>query len=209
MRPHYSIVTGPASEPLTFAQASEHVRIDSTDDQTYVEALIPVAREYVDQVTGRVSITSTWKVVAPSFRALVTGDDTRGEIDWRNPWAIPLLRTPLSSVTHIKYYPPDTETQTTISSADYRVITGTEPGMVQFLESPPNVEDRPDAVEIQFVAGHAASTDMLPQHLHAIKMLVAHLYENRIPASFGSVASEIPMSTRAMLENIKVKGWVS
>lgn len=209
MRPHYSLVTASATEPLTIEQASEHVRIDSNDDLVYLESLIGVAREYVEAVTGKVSTLATYKLVAPSWHSLINGDDNRLTIPARNIYSIPVYRTPLVSVTSIKYYPPNTESQTTISASDYRVITTTEPGIIQFKESPPSVEDRPDAIEIVFVAGYADSCNTPPGLKHAQKMLVAHWYEQRVPVSTGGSVNEIPFTLKTLIENQKVGGWIA
>jgi uncharacterized phiE125 gp8 family phage protein len=208
MRPHYSIVSAAQTEPLTLEQASEHVRIDSTDDLAYLNSLVSVAREYVDSVTGRVSIQTTFKVVAPSWHALINGYDELINIPQRNLYSIPIFRAPLVSVSNVKYYPADTETLTTVSSSDYRVITLTEIGMIQFKETPPEHEDRPDAVQIEFIAGYSDSCNVPPILAHAQKMLVAHLYENRVPAAFASV-SEIPFTLKTLIENQKIGGWIA
>ena len=208
MRPHYSVVTAAVSEPLTLDQATDHVRIDSNDDLAYLNSLVSVAREYVDGVTGKVSVQTTFKVVAPSWHALINGYDEALVIPQRNIYSIPIFRAPLVSVSSVKYYPPSTETLTTVTSTDYRVITGTEIGYVQFKETPPEHEDRPDAVQIEFIAGYSAPCNVPPILAHAQKMLVAHLYENRLPAAFASV-SEIPFTLKAMIENQKIGGWIA
>jgi len=209
MRPHYSVVTSAQTEPLTLEQATEHVRIDSTDDLAYLNSLVSVAREYVDSVTGKVSVQTTFKVVAPSWHALINGYDELIHIPQRNLYSIPIFRAPLVSVTSVKYYPPDTETLTTVSASDYRVITLTEIGFVQFKETPPEHEDRPDAVQIEFVAGYSDSSNTPAVLAHAQKMLVSHLYDMRAPIVNGSVSAEIPYSLKAMLENQKIGGWIS
>lgn len=208
MHPHYSIVTSATSEPLTLDQATDHVRIDSTDDLAYLNSLVSVAREYIDSITGRVSVSTTFKVVAPSWHALINGYDEALIIPQRNIYSIPVFRAPLVSVSSVKYYAPDSEDLTTVTSTDYRVIIGTEIGYVQFKETPPTHEDRPDAVQIEFVAGYSAPCNVPPILAHAQKMVVAHLYENRMPAAFSSV-SEIPYTLKAMIENQKIGGWIS
>lgn len=209
MRPHYSLVTAGQVEPLTIEQATEHVRIDSNDDLAYLQALIAVAREYVESVTGIVGLKSTWKVVAPSWHALIHGDDSKLSIPSRNVYAIPLFRAPLVSVSSIKYYTNGSESQTTITASDYRVITDTTPGMVQFIDSPPNVEDRPDAIEITFIAGYADQCSAPAIWRHAQKLIVAHLYENRVPVNIGNIVNELPFTLKTMLEQQKIGGWVA
>jgi len=197
MRPHYTLVTPPEAEPVTLELASEHLRVDSDDDVAYIEGLLAVAREYVDSVTGRVCGESAWKLIAPTWCSLTGGYS----VD-----TFSLYRTPLVSVESIKYYAPGSATLTTISSGDYLVIIGSEPGMVKITSALPAVDDRPDAIQIEFTAGYTTA-ELAPAVLkHAVKMLVAHLYEQRLPVAFASCES-IPFTLDNFISNQKVGGW--
>lgn len=196
MRPHYSISVPPLIEPLTYAQAADHLRVDSDDDIAYIEGLISVAREYVEDVTGRVSSLSQWLCVAASWADLAEPMD----VD-----IIRLRRTPLVSVQSVKYYAPDEDTLTTMSVDDYRVITSTEPGILQITGNMPDVDDRPDAIQIAFTAGPASPAASPAILRHGIKMVVGHLYENRLPVAFSS-CQEIPYTIQTILENQRVGG---
>lgn len=201
MLPHYQLIAPPGTEPVTYDQLAAHVRVDSADDMDYLAGLISVAREYVDSVTGRASLLGSYRLVAPSWESIIKPDRSA-------PYSIPLYRSPLATVSSVKYYAPDAAGLTTVSSADYRVIVGTEPGIVQFLAAPPVHEDRADAVQIEFAAGYA-DADLTPPILrHAVKMLAAHLYENRLPVAFAS-CSEIPFTLKTLLENQKIGGWLA
>lgn len=197
MRPHYSITTQPAFEPISYDQAASHLRVDSTDDMADIDALISVAREYVDSVTGRVSGVTSFKLIGESWDALA-----------QSMWRIPLFRAPLVAVQSVKYYPEDGSAQVTMSASDYRVITAMEPGMVELKEEPPALDERADAVEINFTAGHSESCAIPAAHRHAVKVLVAHLYENRGLMEDKSV-NEIPFSLQTLLNNQKIGGWIA
>ena len=192
MRPQYSITVAPTSEPITLSQASDHLRVDSTDDQSYISDLISVAREYFDGVTGRSSAPTTYVLTAENWEDVFHGLS----------YAIPIYRTPLVSVSSIKYYAASTGTLTTLDPSEYRVITGAEPGRVQLLNSPPAIFDRIDAIQITFIAGNDCPHAM---SRHGIKMLVANFYDQRVPIAFAS-ATEIPYTLRAIIENQKIGG---
>lgn len=212
MRPQYTIVEGNAQPPISYAEAAAHLRVDSEDDQDYIEGLIAVARDYIDQHTARQSRATTWKVIATEWEDLFEVihdksvsiiDPRRGVLPWiGSDYVIPLRRTPLVSVTHVKYYAPGDSAQTTLSSDGYRVITAAEPGLIQIIDAPPAVEDRVDAIEIQFLTGDQ-TTDL---QRHAIKMMVASLYENRLPAAPNSM-SMVPHGFDAILNLLKKGGW--
>jgi uncharacterized phiE125 gp8 family phage protein len=183
-------------EPVTRDEAAMHVRIDSPDDLTYLDALIGVAREYVEGLTGRVAVLSDLLLVGPSWNALIAS----------NRDCIRIFRTPLVSVTSVKYYAPDAGSLTTMSSGNYRAITTMEPGLIQITGDLPSVDDRPDAIQIAFKAGNAKPCDASPMLRHAIKMVVANLYEQRVPIAFAQ-SYELPHTLNALISNLKLSGF--
>lgn len=196
MRPQYSITTRDTACPIPYAYAADHLRVDSSADMEYIEGLIAVAGEYVSSVTGRSAGRHTWMVVADSWTAL-TGNDSLGTIR--------IGRVPLISVSSVKYYALDAAALTTISANDYRVITTTEPGIIQPVGEWPDADERADAIQIAFIAGHNDGNPAPPVFNHAIKMLVAHLYEERKPVAFSS-CSEIPFTLSNLIEHHRMEG---
>jgi uncharacterized phiE125 gp8 family phage protein len=196
MRPHYSVISRPIPEAIDYAQAADHLRVDSSADITYIEGLIQVACDYVGDVTGRIGTQTTLLCVAGDWDDL-TGGDRLG--------LIRLGRVPLVSVSSIKYYAPNSAILTTLSTDDYRVITTTEPGMLQPVDKWPDVEERPDAIQITFVAGHNEGNPAPAAWKHAAKMLVAHLYEERKPVAFTS-CQEIPFTLKNLIEHNRMEG---
>lgn len=201
MRPQYSITTAPTSEPITLAQASDHLRVDSTEDQSYISDLISVAREYFDAVTGRSSAIATYVLTAETWEDLFN-PTRRDNTIFYNGYVIPIYRTPLLSVASVKYYAPDATSLTTMSASGYRVVTGAEPGRIQLVDAPPSIDDRIDAIQITFTAGADTAPAMSK---HAIRMLVANFYEQRAPISFAA-ASDIPYTLKSIIENQKIGG---
>lgn len=199
MRQHYSIITQPIVEPISYDEAADHVRIDSTDDVELVRSLVSVAREMIDGVTGLASTRATFRLVADSW-------DTIRDRRQASFFQIPIYRTPLVSVQSVKYYDTDNTLQT-VSVDDYSVITTTQPGCIFFPETPDCAFDRPDAVQVEFTAGHVDPCDVSPMHRHAIKMMVHHLYEQR--GIIDSAKAEIPWTITAIINQIKVGGWCS
>lgn len=210
----YSI-TKQGVTPVSYVDAAAHVRLDSNDDADYVEGLVAVAREYVDSLTNRQSTATEWRLTADSWEALFDSrsepDDTRFHLDPRrgvahqihDGYVFPIKRVPLVSIDSIQYVASGDDTFTTLAAADYRVVTATEPGLVQLKSAPPSLAVRPDAIDIRFTAG-AATTEV---QKHAIKLMVAHLYENRAPINVGNIVSEIPESMRQLIVNSKTGGW--
>jgi uncharacterized phiE125 gp8 family phage protein len=91
--------------------------------------------------------------------------------------------------------------------ADYRVMTAAEPAIIQHVTTWPETALRIDAVQISFVAGHSDENPAPPGFLHAIKMLVAHLYEERKPIAFA-MPKELPFSLAHLIDMQRVEGRV-
>ena len=77
-------IAAPASEPLALADAKAHCRVDHTDDDALITALIVAAREQAEHETGRALVTQTWELVHDAF-----------------PEAFVLRKPPVASVTSI------------------------------------------------------------------------------------------------------------
>jgi hypothetical protein len=57
------LIAGPGEEPVTLAEAKAFARIDGTEEDALVGALIAAARLHVESVTGRALVTQTWRLV--------------------------------------------------------------------------------------------------------------------------------------------------
>lgn len=57
-----SLTTGPASEPITLAQAKLHLRVDGAGDDALITALIVAAREQAEFLLGQRLVTQTWQL---------------------------------------------------------------------------------------------------------------------------------------------------
>ena len=47
------IIEGPYGEPVTLTEAKAHCRVDDTDSDTYITALIQAAREHAEEFCQR------------------------------------------------------------------------------------------------------------------------------------------------------------
>jgi len=64
-----TIVTPPAEEPVTLTEAKNHLRVDLSDDDSLISALIVAAREHAEAITRRAFITQTLKLSLDAFPA--------------------------------------------------------------------------------------------------------------------------------------------
>ncbi|MBN9305642.1 MAG: hypothetical protein BGO82_04010 [Devosia sp. 67-54] len=68
-----TLIAGPGEEPVALAEAKAFCRIDGSDEDALVAALIVAARLQVESLTGRALVTQTWRLTlncAPRLVAL-------------------------------------------------------------------------------------------------------------------------------------------
>lgn len=166
-----TVVTPPASDPVTLDEAKEHLRVDIADDDTLITVLISAATEYVATVTRRSIMTQTLKLVLPEF-----------------PADSDLIRLPYPpfytiSIGQVQYRDATDGTLQTWDSANYEVVqTGALCHCLRYVLNgawPTSVLDAVDAVQITYAAGEASAADVDERIKLAIKLLVGHWYENR------------------------------
>jgi uncharacterized phiE125 gp8 family phage protein len=56
---HDRATVAPASEPISIAEAKDHLRIDHDDEDDYIDGLIQMAREQVESDCARALMTQT------------------------------------------------------------------------------------------------------------------------------------------------------
>jgi uncharacterized phiE125 gp8 family phage protein len=193
-----TLVTPPAAEPVSLADARLHLRLDATGgppathpDDALVTSLLAVARKYLDGrdgVLGRALITQTWRLDLPAFPA------------WDAPLRLPL--PPLQSVTSIAYVDHVGVVQT-LDPALYETVTGDwGAGIVRPVYGTgwPSARAQSDAVRITFVAGYGTTGAAVPEPLlHAMKLHIGVLYENREAAAAAANMAAVPLAYDALV----------
>lgn len=189
-----TLVTAPDDTgPVTLAQFKTQARIDATDDDAYLTALLKTATGYLDGrdgILGRALMTQTWA--------------------WRlDQWPCDgLFRVPLAplvSVGSISYLDTAAATQTW-SSANYQVDPYRVPGRIvlQPTATLPTLygNGKINQVTVTFTAGYGATPQSVPAPIRqAINLLASHWYEHRVPVEIASAvqAVEVPMTVGHLL----------
>lgn len=160
------LITEPAAEPLTTAQIKTHLRVTSSDDDTYIGLILTAARRQCEEYTRRAFISQTWEIAL----------DAAPAEDYVELW-----RAPLASITSVKSYDED-DTASTMSTSDYNADTYAEPGRVVLAvgASWPTTSLRStNGIIIRYVAGYGAAGSSVPEALlHAIKETARALYDS-------------------------------
>lgn len=160
--------------PVSLDEVRLHCRIDHSDEDDYLNILVSSAHLYAEHYCQR------------SF----------GEQTWRgNWWDWPkrLPKPPLVSVSEIRFWRHGE--QQVLDPSEYRLDLSM-PGRVLPVHSFPIADDRPDAVEITWVAGHEASENVRL----ACLIMVSHWYQVREPVVVGTIIAQVPWSANALLD---------
>lgn len=157
-------VTDAATEPLSLDEAKLHLRVDSSDEDAYITALIKVARLECENKTQRALITQTWETTLERFTDC---------IELRFP--------PLISVSSVKYL-DEAEVEQTLDAAAYRVDSYAEPAHViraYGQEWPPVLPGHPSAVRVRYTAGYGDATQVPVALKQWMLLHIGHWYANR------------------------------
>lgn len=184
--------TAPTTEPVTTAEAKTHMRVSTSDDDTYVGTLITVARKHVENIVGRALINQTWNYYLPCF-----------------PYDAGYIEIPignLSSVSSIKYT-NSSNSETTWTASNYIVDTYNTPGRIvlAYNQTWPSFVEKPvNAVNIEFVAGYGSSAANVPEGIkHAMLLLIEHWFNNREMLTDLNM-KEIPETVNALLSPYRI-----
>lgn len=189
-----NLVTGPALEPLTLAEAKAQCRIssDQTEEDGLLHSLIASAREQAETFTHRPLISQTWSLTLDSFGC--------SDVLW-----LPL--PPVTTVSSIAYLDTAGVSQTW-GSSNYRTDLPSGPYAHKARITPaygvswPQTYPVTNAVTVTFVAGYGTAPESVPSSiLHAMKLLVAHWFHNReaISLGVGVGAVTVPMAVESLL----------
>jgi len=184
-----SLITAPTTEPISVADAKKQLELATsyTAHDQHLAMLITAARQYVETHTGLAICTQTWDY---SFDRWPSTNEP-----------IYLPRSPVASVTHVKYYDGDGNQQTW-SSAQYVVSTGRNPATIRLAYgySWPSYRVQPESLSIRMVCGYGASNTSAPAAVRqALLLLVSHWFEQRTPEVVGTTTANVSHALDALL----------
>lgn len=201
------LVTPPAVEPVTLAEAKQQARIDVSDDDAFIAALIVAARQWAEQYTGRAFIAQVWQLWlddAPGGGeelAFGVSDLSRGACRH-----ILLPRAPLLSVDSVQTY-DESDVAPVWDSANYHVDMAHEPGRLALRAGAvwPTLTRAVNGLMVQYTAGYGADASSAPEAIKAaIQQLVAHWHEHRGEASSDALQMA-PLTVRAVLDPYRLR----
>jgi uncharacterized phiE125 gp8 family phage protein len=194
--PYRSLVRSvqPATEPVTLSEAKAQCRVDISDDDAYLTALITCAREYLEEMLDLSMITQTWQARYDVFPL----------------WEIILPRPPMRPAAVTVTYRDEAGNDQTLLSASnqFQVDSNIVPGRIYPLYNGvwPAVRGDENSVTVQWQAGYGAAGTAVPSILRqAMLILIAHWYEMRQPVFAGySQVVPVPLTFQTLMA---ASGW--
>ena len=188
------LVNPPAEETVSLAEAKLHLRVDFTDDDALITALITAARAAAETITGRQLVTARWKLVLDSF----PGPSLMG-VPAGTPFSLPghailIPKCPIQSLVSIQYLDMASAWQV-MPATDYTADLACEPARITpvFGKIWPITLPQIGAVTVTFDAGYGAASTV-PEGIKSwIKLRVGSLYAHR---------EEIALLNRGSIESL-------
>lgn len=173
------LITPPAMEPVTLAEAKLHARIEQDLEDSLLATFIAAARQHGEQLTGRQFVEAEYDLLLSSFPC---GNDP-----------VELPKPPLQAVEAVSFVAPDGVTQT-MSASDYVVDTSGLLGRIYPADGSvwPATRRQRNAVIINFRTGWPVVTGV-PSTPEAIRSWlfcrVTGLYDQRESFAGRSVSA--------------------
>lgn len=170
------LITPPAEEPVSLAEAKLHCRIeaDATDEDALIAGLIVAARQAAEHETGRALVRQVWRMSLDAFPVA----------------AIEAPHPPLISVDEIRYIDPDGALQTLDETA-YRLHRSSISGLILPAYGTRWPATRLDvgAVEIDLTVGYGDAADVPQAIKHWMLLSIGTWYACRETVTSGQLSS--------------------
>lgn len=187
-----TVTNEPDTEPVSLSEAKTQLRVDTSDDDSYIGSLILAAREWVSAYMDETLIHTGYVMTLDSF-----------------PVEIELPKPPMATsgtVTAVTItYTLENQTTATLSTSEYRIDRAAKPGVLRTNYNgswPSHLLDY-NAVTVTWWGGRGGDASSLPQRVrNAVLWLVGYWYERRMAADAVNL-SEIPFGVKALLDSAK------
>ncbi len=159
------LVMGPALEPVSLAEAKSWLRLDSTEEDGLVTALITAARLSIEAASRRLMISQTWRLVLDF---------------WPVDGVLKVQISPFKSLLAVRAFDMN-GVAANYDPAGFILDKASEPARLMALNNIAPVTARPFAgIELDVQLGYGPAGTDVPQPLRqAMLLLVALWFENR------------------------------
>ncbi len=190
------ITTNTTGEVVTLEEIKQHLRLEvgETEEDEYLKALRAAAVDRAESITNRKLLTQSYYYYRNEWPC---------EDSFELPYA-PLASVPSSGIVYKK----STGNSTTFSSTAWEYDSVSEPGRIclkTFGDSwPAYTLYAVNPIKVQMNVGYGDQSTEMPSGIRlAVKMLVAHWYENR-EATVAQSLSDVPHGVTALLQPYRI-----
>jgi uncharacterized phiE125 gp8 family phage protein len=170
---------------ISVANLKAHLRVDHSDEDTLIEAYRDAAIKWVEDYCN----TRLGDVTAVMY------------MDAFYTCAIPV--GPVSAISSVTYVDQAGDSQT-LNTTYWWADLKRKPARITF-DSPPDLyDDTFNAVQVNMTIGYAEA-DIPTPLIHAVRLMVAHLYESRQAVAY-SQSYEVPLGLHSVLSPYRIVG---
>ncbi len=210
------LVTAPSEDPVTLATVKGFLRIDNSDDDTLIGALIKAAVKKCEAYTDQKFITQTWDIYfdrfpfreAPNSWWDGVREGIVSDLYVQAP-NLDLPFGPMQSVTALNTYADD-GVANTFDASNYNVDTVGPFGRISLKMGsiwPPTILRVTNSVQVRAVFGYGLAASVPDDIKHAILLTVSKFFENRGDDTsgefFGFSGFDIPPTAKSLLESYR------
>ena len=186
----YKVITAATSNVLTTSEVKNHLKVDTTADDTLIDNLIIAATNSCQEYTNRFFITT---------------EITQYGDNWSD--VSELFKSPIqTTLFNIKYW-DTTGTLQSLATTKYTLDNVSKPA--RLVPSPdeswPSIIDGLNAIEVNYNVGVDNASDVDMAIKQALLLTIGHWYQNREAVIVGRQVNEIPMSAKYLLDQYKIQ----
>jgi uncharacterized phiE125 gp8 family phage protein len=172
-----TLLTAPAVEPLTLAEAKAWLRVEHDDEDDLIATLVTAARAQVEAMTRRALVTQHWRLALDA---------------WPADGRIAATPAPVQALTAARVFDTDGEAQE-IDTQAFVVDTAAAPGVIAFVPWAVPAPGRAAAgIALDFACGYGDAAADVPEPLRqAVRVLLAQAYETRAAAAPDAGAASL------------------
>lgn len=178
LRPTAPLTTEALEGHLPLDGLKVHLRIDGDAEDALIQGYRAAAVDHLAQL-GISLVPREWQIACPGF-----------------PSRIELPIGPVTAIASITYL-DTTFAEQVLDGTSYRSALSLDPVEIMPLSAWPQTAKAGDAVVIRFTAGFDVGE--APALLQAVRLTVAHWFENRENAVVGTIVQPLPLGVGTLI----------
>jgi uncharacterized phiE125 gp8 family phage protein len=196
---NYHVIEEPINLPVTLPEVKEHLKLDPADNtqDDYLTFLVWSVAKYTEEYTKRILINTKFRTYRDIFQNYIK-----------------LRRSKLQSLDKFEYLVDDVFTTVPIDLYYVTDETAFSKIVLTFDEEYPiNIDNRMQAIKIEFTAGYGTESTDIPQQLRlALLNHLAKVYENRgdcdTDLSTNVIEQFLPKLSRGYYEMYRIRDYL-